>query len=146
MTTRVTTDETWHATNVAPPADWFEVDFVDDWPNAKVNEPTLNTTLGIQGIWDSTVPATGSTKLWFRREFTLPQEIDSSWVEFACDDDMTVYLNGHLVLQDVDHVATVLNPDLTALLTPGKNVLAASCADVVAPYHTFSTLLLVEGR
>ncbi len=56
----------------------------------------------------------------------------SAWIWAACDDDMTIYLNGKMVARGVGWTTAFL-ADVRSELVPGENVLAVKCHNDVGP-------------
>lgn len=76
-------------------------------------------------IWKSVTPV-DKDKVFFRREFELPPEIDSAAITMVCDDSYRLWVNGHDLGTGVDW-KTPRTYDILAHLKPGgRNVIAVA--------------------
>lgn len=140
----------WRATGSAPPAEWTAATFDDSGWSTAVTVVPEGGTMGqtADSIWDlGPTTTSGSVQVWFRRTFTLGNTIDSASLNFACNDDMEVWLNGTKVISDTDGVTTYRTmPDVRTFLLAGPNLIAATCADKVLPEHGFWGTLTVRSH
>ncbi|MFT4690046.1 MAG: putative heme-binding domain-containing protein [Limisphaerales bacterium] len=94
------------AVNVAPASD-------SEWLTGKP---------AAQWIWTKEV--TSSQKLWFRKSFQLQGKPKSARVYATCDNRLTLKINGQPA-GTVPDWQRPIEKDITSLLKPGKNVIAA---------------------
>jgi putative heme-binding domain-containing protein len=76
-------------------------------------------------IWISAKPKNNEVA-FFRKTFELKTRVRSATVVAACDDQVTLFLNGKQLFQHNDWHRPA-REDVTAQLRPGKNILAARC-------------------
>lgn len=146
----VLTDATWLSKNSAPGAGWntnpgFNTTTDGGWRPASDNGPDCN---GLQDcIWyDGATSQT--TTAYFRQTFTLDGPAISGSFQGGADDDAMIWLNGNLIYNVQDGIATqftVLN--LAPYLVPGVNLLAVMATDNYLVYgyqHTFHGQLNAE--
>jgi putative heme-binding domain-containing protein len=82
-------------------------------------------------IWLSAKPKDGET-VYLRKVFTLPAEVQEAVLQVACDNHVTVFLNGEQLLQHEQWEA-VARENVTPRLKPGDNVLACRCRNAGGP-------------
>ncbi|HIE51027.1 MAG TPA: hypothetical protein EYP85_04650 [Armatimonadetes bacterium] len=122
--------QTWRYTTTPPPEDWTAVDFDDaGWAEGLSGfgrEGTPNTF--VRTPWHT-------ADIWLRRTFTLPAPIVAAVLRYYHDEDMEVYLNGHLILQRTGYITNYreadLMPETLAHFRVGENVLAVHCHQTV---------------
>jgi len=120
----------WRYTTDAPPEDWTAPDFDDHpWTEGQAGfgrEGTPNTI--IRTPWHS-------SDLWMRRRFTLDQPAAAAVLRFYHDEDMEIYLNGHLIWERRGYITNYqeaeLGPEALAHFIQGENVLAVHCHQTV---------------
>jgi putative heme-binding domain-containing protein len=89
-------------------------------------------------IWGPKAATSGEDRYFritFDPKFSTTQKSDekvTAWIWAACDDDMTIHLNGKLVSHRNGHGQAVL-ADVHTVLTPGENVLAVKCHNDTGP-------------
>ncbi len=117
----------WRFTVVPPPDDWTKPGFdASGWRE------------GMSGFGTGATPgarantAWETSDIWLRREFTLgPEDLTGLRLRVYHDEDVEVYLNGVLALQQSGYVNDYLEFDLsreaTAALRPGSNTIAVHC-------------------
>lgn len=129
----VRTDTTWKMSSTTPSAGWnTQVGFNDAaWPNAIVNSP--NNPIGsntADHIWDNASPFAGSTNVWFRKVFTTSGAAVSAIMDAAADDDVQIWLNGTLVVNNADCVASqILGTNVLSNVVVGQNLIAVAARD-----------------
>jgi hypothetical protein len=131
------TDSRWRVVGLFPGADWFRPDFDDSaWGYARVAKPkSADPSLPGDAIWDDASTTGGSLEVWFRKTFSVYGTVVESVIDFGCDDDMQVYLNGVHIVDDRDGVTTRETISAVGPLLEGQNAIAISCKDVVLPEH-----------
>lgn len=118
------------------PSDWI-MGVLDDeewsakWIGLKV-PPRIETLSGAEWIWFPESSPTVSAPLgkrYFRRSFEVPssRSIEHAVLRITADDHVEIYLNGRSLGTRSGPTSTK-ELDLTHLLTPGENVIAA-CAE-----------------
>ncbi len=146
-TTTVSTDANWRVTAAAPTGAWQIQSFNDSaWGSAVVIAPA-GPGVGAPSIWDlGPTTQSGSLQIWTRHLFIVPgQTVDSALLDVACNDDMSVWINGTQVVNDMNGVNTFIQAqDLRSFVVPGDNVIAATCRDVVLPDHSFWSKLVIR--
>lgn len=108
------------------------------WRNAVLNEgvPT--------NIWVDGDGFGGSSPAYFRKTIQIspPQ---SAWLHGGADDDMQVYINGVLILDDHDGFATGFPPiNVTPFLHTGTNLIAVKAHDSFGIHEALQLVLRVE--
>lgn len=148
-TTTVMTDSNWRLTAVAPTGAWQIQNFNDAaWGSAVVIAP-VGPGVGAPAIWDlGPTTSSGSLQIWTRHLFIVPgQTVDSALLDVACNDDLSVWINGTQVVNDTDGVNTFIQAqDLRSFVVPGDNLIAATCRDVVLPDHSFWSKLVIRSH
>ncbi len=118
----------WRYTTDKPPGKWFDPAFDDSsWKNGR-------SGFGTRGTPGSKVFTKWQTPdIWLRKTFDLPGEPTRGMaiLKYHHDEDMTVYLNGHLIVKRQGYLSRyrteMLGPDATRHLRKGENVLAVHC-------------------
>lgn len=150
------TDASWRVTPSAGSAGagWNTSPGFDDstWQSATVLYDVGTVTgdssfAGTKGIWSSGGQfSTTETQAWIRRTFTLGS-LSSASLIVGCDDDCTVYVNGTMVINDTDGMATnntVAN--LLPYLNVGTNLIAYTVTDNFPTWgYNHSTWLQLDG-
>jgi len=78
-------------------------------------------------IWlDKT--ATANQMIILRKTFEVPANLKSAWLVTACDNRVTVFVNGNHLVQH-DDWSKPLREDIAKKLQPGKNILALRCTN-----------------
>jgi len=79
--------------------------------------------------------------IWIRHRFNLDGPIESAILSLCHDEDMEVYLNGHLILARqgyIDNYIDVeLGPGTLAHFVQGENILAAHCHQTVGGQYAY---------
>jgi hypothetical protein len=88
-------------------------------------------------IWGPDKPKDGDERYFrivFDPSITTHKTEDpfAAWLWAACDDEMTVWLNGKSVIKHSGWSEAILE-DVRALLVPGENVLAVRCRNTTGP-------------
>jgi hypothetical protein len=146
----VQTDTSWRVIGTTPAAGWNTSLAFDDsaWLAAQVDYPA--SALGthtVDFIWDSTSPTGGSfPDIWVRKRFTLPGAALSAILDAAADDDVQLWVNGTLVINNADCLASeILGTNVQPYLVPGDNLIAARVTDCGAP-HGFGMFMDVTAK
>lgn len=143
----INTDASWLATNAQPAATWESDPLFDttDWINALVQlrpECTLAPCIWYDGQFSST------QFVWLRKTFTISDPVSSAFLDGGTDDDADVYVNGTLVVNDINGFASNFGPlDVTALLVQGVNLIAVAASDNIPVYgqnHAFAASLQIQ--
>ena len=146
-TTTVLTDSSWRLTAAAPVGAWQIQNFNDAaWGSAVVIAP-VGPGVEAPAIWDlGPTTTSGSPQIWTRHLFTVPgQTVDAALLSVACNDDLSVWVNGTQVVDDTDGAFTLVQAkDLRSFVVPGDNLIAATCRDVVLPDHSFWSKLVIR--
>lgn len=130
------TNASWRVTGTAPATGWEQAAFNDSgWGFAQV-QSAAGTFPGVgAAIWDGPTTTSGSVQIWARKSFQVVGIVTTSTIDFACNDDMELYLNGVKVVDDTDGAST--RKTITSVpLLQGTNVIAITCKDVVLPEHS----------
>jgi len=118
----------WRYTTERPADRWFDSAFDDaSWKTGR-------SGFGKPGTPGSRVFTKWETPdIWLRKTFELPDEpvVGPVILKFHHDEDMVVYLNGHVIQKRSGHLSgyttRMLPPDTARRLRKGKNVLAVHC-------------------
>jgi hypothetical protein len=117
----------WKFTTDKPAKDWYQPGYdASAWAEGM----TGFGTLGTPGIF---LNANWSTAdIWMRRQFTLSAEdIPKIKLQVFHDEDVEVYLNGALALQEAgfitDYLEYKIPEELRPSLQPGENTIAVHC-------------------
>lgn len=87
-------------------------------------DPTFNY------IWSEGPLFFGSTPSYFRTTFVINGTPLSGLLDFYADDDAQIYLNGQLIVNDVNNTATIqFNIDVSPYLVSGVNLIAVKAHD-----------------
>lgn len=145
----------WEASN----AGWNSSLTFDDSPAAGWQVPVPRDVAQFGGtstnnIWTDGPDGSGNTPTYFRKIFVLNGQ--PSFAHFGSsipddysnvvDDDVQIYINGQLVFNDQDGVATFIPvTDVTSVLHPGPNLLAVKAHDSFGGFEHFSLTLLISG-
>jgi putative heme-binding domain-containing protein len=92
-------------------------------------------------IW-ITASARDHERAFFRKTFDLKGKVKSAVVAAACDNHVTLFINGKFLLQH-DTWESPAREDVTARLRPGRNIIAARCQNDDGP-AALLVLLTVE--
>jgi putative heme-binding domain-containing protein len=76
--------------------------------------------------WIWTKQSTGGQKLWFRKSIELKGKAQSARVYATCDNRLKLWINGKHVGDSPDWPHPI-EKDVTAMLQPGSNIIAAEC-------------------
>src|SRR5262245_53035518 len=76
--------------------------------------------------------AKANETIYLRKTFELAEELKSAVLSAACDNIVTVYVNGKQVLKESEWT-NVAQADVLKLLVKGKNVIAAECTNTDGP-------------
>lgn len=142
----VKSDTSWKMTSAPPPAGWnSQVGFDDSgWTDAIVNLP--NAALGshtTDRIWDHPDGSSGSSTVYFRKVFTTPAAAVSALFEVVADDDVQVWVNGTLVINNADCLASaIFGTNVQPYLVNGQNLIAVTAVDC-GGYESFGLYLEV---
>ncbi|HEY7495193.1 MAG TPA: hypothetical protein VIH59_29315 [Candidatus Tectomicrobia bacterium] len=145
----------WEASN----AGWNSNLTFDDSPAAGWQVPVSRDVAQFGGtstnnIWSDGPDGAGNTPTYFRKIFVLNGQ--PSFASFGSsipedysnvvDDDMQIYINGQLVFNDQDGVATFIPvTDVTGFLHAGPNLLAVKAHDSAGGFEHFSLILSISG-
>lgn len=137
------TNTTWLATDSTPGAGWnTDLNFdTSEWVNAFVIGPgNLGDTLWYPGLEYS-----WGQQVWFRQIIDIPASFGETTLTAAEDDDAQVFINGHMVINDANHIATA-NPTLSIAnyLNPGQNLIAVVAMDTYCCNHGFDARIEVS--
>lgn len=117
----------------APAAGWnTQVTFNEaGWANASVSGPSYPVgSHQADQIWDSPNPFAGSTTVYLRKVSTAPGPALTAVMDLAVDDDVQLWINGTLVINNADCVAgEILGTNVQPYLVPGQNLIAAVVHD-----------------
>lgn len=97
--------------------------------------PPIEDTSGAHGegwptVWTDGPLALGSTPAYFRTVFVLDGTPTKALLDCLTDDDAQVWINGELVVNDRDNVAsTVVDLDVRRFLRSGPNLIAVKAHD-----------------
>jgi hypothetical protein len=140
----------WEAANVG----WNDSLGYDDSDAAGWHTPVARDESGYGATLHNNVWAdpegVGNTPAYFRRQFELPALPSAAWFgsnipnDFSnvVDDDAVIYINGFLVLNDMDQFATFMPvTDVLAYLHTGTNLIAVRAHDGAGGNEHFSMLL-----
>ena len=127
---------------------WEQPGFDDsNWPPAVPQPPEV--TEGRPGsdvaVWVKESPGEIVTPGYLRKSFELSPAARHGVLFVSADDDYVVYLNGKLVIKNLDGKATEQRMDRYAVsrhLIAGRNVVAIEAIDT-APIHRFIALKLI---
>lgn len=119
----------WEAmyTHQAPAKGWEQATFnAKSWKTgmAAFGSPGMKA---VNTVWDNK-----TKEIWVRREFTLPEVKDGSelFLIYSHDDDFELYLNGKEIVNTGNAARSDIMMKLDpAMVTAGKNVIAAHCTD-----------------
>jgi len=137
--------ETWRYTTDKPPADWIKSEFDDHaWPEGKagfgvVDQVTPASTIGTP--WKT-------ADLWLRKTVEMPTTANFQTVALRVrhDEDVEVYLNGHLIFSEPGFNTRMVAFDVTkewrALAHSGKNTLAVHVHQTVGGQYIDLGLVL----
>lgn len=127
-----------------PAAEWEKPGFdATSWKTGKAafGTPDMNS-LGTK--W--TTP-----NIWVRREFVLNEDFSNAevYLKYSHDDTFELYINGIRVVKTKyewhDNVLLALNDEVKKTLKPGKNVIAAHCANKTGGAYVDFGLYKKEG-
>ena len=83
--------------------------------------------------------------VYFRYLFALDQNPSSASLEWGVDDDAQIYINGQLVVNDQDGVATGGTVDVSSWVFSGVNLVAVKAHDSFGLGEAFGARLTAEG-
>lgn len=140
----------WEATN----AGWNTSLVYDDSNAAGWNTPVARDESGYgatlnNNIW-ADAEGIGQTPAYFRKQFFLSVLPTAAWIgsdllnDFSnvVDDDVQIYINGSLVFDDTDGMATFFPvTDILSYLHEGANLIAVKAHDSVGGNEHFSLVL-----
>jgi hypothetical protein len=119
------TDATWLATDNSPGNGWnTDLAFsTSEW----VNAVTVNS---MNYIWHPNQNYSWGQQIWFRQIIDIPVSFGTATLKASEDDDAQVYVNGHMVVNDTNGIATD-NPTVSieGYLNPGQNLVAVVARD-----------------
>lgn len=133
----VDTDTNWKANNVFQPG-WTNFLFDDsNWRSAHAVYSGLASATGARIIWDHpdpTITNPGDPRLpneaWFRYSFQLEAPVISAVMDFLVNDELDIYINNTLVVNDRSNGSTVLEDiDVAHFLGIGNNTIAVYAFD-----------------
>ena len=117
----------WRYTLTKPDGDWTKPDFGDTaWRSGKSGFGTPETPGAVVGTtWDT-------SDIWLRREVEIPKnKLKNVALWLHHDDDVQIYVNGVLAIQDTGWTTTYdavpLSEIAKAVLKPGRNLIAIHC-------------------
>lgn len=116
----------WFYTMKEPTADWKEIGFLNkSWYQARGGFGAGNPPNAVIGTeWKS-------DRIWMRTDFGLTSVPDSLTLEIYHDEEVEVYLNGHLIYEaggyTTDYEVIDLGETAVSVIQTGKNVLAVHC-------------------
>lgn len=138
------------ASNDAPPAGWYAVEYDDTAWGVSVLIATATQIPGTEPVW-ATATVIPTAQALFRRAFTLPAgEVEAATLRVRTDNhSRDIYLNGTRIGGDntTDNAEIVFDfDDIGALLIPGRtNVLAIRGAETSGVETKTSYLLTVNN-
>ncbi|MFT7221502.1 MAG: hypothetical protein ACI8Z1_003124 [Candidatus Azotimanducaceae bacterium] len=133
----VDTDTTWKANNTVQ-AGWTNFLFDDSiWRSAHAVYSGLASATGARIIWDHpdpfiTNPGEPSlpNEAWFRHRFQLEDPIISAVMDFLVNDEIDIYINNTLVVNDRSNGSTVVQGiNVAHFLGIGNNTIAVYAFD-----------------
>lgn len=81
-------------------------------------------------IWSDPSEFFGATPSYFRKSFVVNGPVTLGLLDFYADDDAQIWLNGHLVVNDVNNTAsTQFDIDVSPFFVAGTNLLAVKAHD-----------------
>jgi hypothetical protein len=117
----------WNYTTDKPATNWFQPGFdAPAWGQGLAGFGTVGTPgIFLNADWST-------ADIWMRRQFTLTAEdIPDIKLQVFHDEDVEVYLNGALALQEAGYITDYLEYNIPAsvrsLLRPGENTIAVHC-------------------
>jgi hypothetical protein len=117
----------WNYTTDKPATNWFQPGFdASAWGQGLAGFGTVGTPgIFLNANWST-------ADIWMRRQFTLTAEdIPDIKLQVFHDEDVEVYLNGTLALQEAGFITDYLEYNISAavrsLLRPGENSIAVHC-------------------
>ena len=136
----LTTDTTWKATDTLYP-NWQLPTFNDQlWGNAlELSTGTFNNQTGAKFIWNN-VSASQSNTAYLRKSFYVSNNLCQVLLGAAIDDDMEIYINGNLVVQDTNNLAGPEYVDINVsfyLIPNAVNVIAVKAINTQCCYQGF---------
>jgi hypothetical protein len=80
--------------------------------------------------WVDGTETVGSSPAYFRKVFNIPGAPQSGSLDFNVDDDAKIYVNGHLVFDDANSLATdFAGLNVTPYLNSGLNLISVKAQD-----------------
>lgn len=127
------TDTSWLVANSAPAAGWNTSAVFDEsgfTAAAFVTYLDFGDGRGADGIWMPDPGYSWGEQFWFRKIINVAAPVKSAFLNILPDDDVTVYVNGSMVLNDAN-VWSEYHPgiDLTGTLHEGDNLIAMVVTD-----------------
>jgi hypothetical protein len=117
----------WNYTTDKPATNWFQPGFdASAWGQGLAGFGTVGTPgIFLNANWST-------ADIWMRRQFTVTAEdISDIKLQVFHDEDVEVYLNGVLALQEAGFITDYLEYNISAavrsLLRPGENSIAVHC-------------------
>jgi hypothetical protein len=125
----VISDASWKFTR-DPDDGWMNLAF-DDSSWQAVAERQNSTIPGSQAIaiWDYPYVFKQNDTLYFRKVFEVQAMPARARLVVVVDDDIQVYLNGNLIIDDHEAAAWLWELDVRPWLIPGQNILAYRAVD-----------------
>ncbi|MBN8644976.1 MAG: VCBS repeat-containing protein, partial [Planctomycetes bacterium] len=125
-------NQSWRVTGSTPPAGWNTQTAFDDSDAAGWIAPFpqgSDAQVG-QYVWSAPGDTGGSSTTWMRKKVNLLSVPTIATLKASADDDVTVFVNGQQVASDANCLSgPLLSTDVTALLVPGENLIAAVATD-----------------
>jgi hypothetical protein len=145
----LTTDASWLAKNMEPGVGWntsasFDTTADGGWIAATVNIPDCDGQLDC--IWYDGQFST-TEQAYFRKTFVLDGSAVSASLVGGVDDDATIWINGNVVYNVFDGMASAFGPiDIAPHLVPGVNLIAVFADDNLGfgNNHTFLAQITAE--
>ncbi|MDB5103709.1 MAG: glutaminase [Fibrobacteres bacterium] len=118
--------EEWRWTDAKPGAGWNETGFADaDWSTGRSGFGSTEFGSHVGSAWTN-------YEIWIRKTFTMEKEFSDFLLSYLHDDEMELFINGNLVLQEAgsgtDYTVQTLPAGKLGLVV-GENVLAVHCAN-----------------
>jgi hypothetical protein len=130
----INTDSTWRVSASLPSGNWQSDALYNDSNWAYATDITSKVYGGdpaLTYIWNESA-YTGGLQTWYRETFNLTDAvITSASLRGGVDDDAAVYVNGTMVINDMNGHANSFGPvDIAPYLHSGTNLIAVQAIDL----------------